>query len=334
MLLGISIIVAAFSYLLYRHPPTRWSLHAVSAAAKRLRGDAVGGTTTDDQIPPSGAKRPNNEATILAQERPSLQREASETQSPNATPKTRPAVVGAGGVAVPSISLATGEDSDDESEDDDGERPPPSFPALNSAQRASSSRSTLTSSSASRLAAQRSPATSQLMPPPPRLTPASLRAPSNGLIPDRGQHRASTGLLQPQLAPVKTPNPRNKVTLQPGHSSLDWANLLKSGQNLSGVSSLIRVTPSMLKYNNGRKGRPAWSAWQGKVYNMTPFLPYHPGGEGELIRAAGKNGEKLFMEVHPWVSWENMLGECLVGIMVGENDPVAGGRGDQLDQLD
>jgi len=24
------------------------------------------------------------------------------------------------------------------------------------------------------------------------------------------------------------------------------------------------------------------------------------------------------MEVHPWVNWDNMLGECLVGIMVSE----------------
>jgi cytochrome b involved in lipid metabolism len=74
----------------------------------------------------------------------------------------------------------------------------------------------------------------------------------------------------------------------------------------------------MLKYNNGRKGKPAWSSYQGKVYNITPYLPFHPGGEGELRRAAGKDGGKLFMEVHPWVNWENMLGECLVGIVVSE----------------
>lgn len=119
-------------------------------------------------------------------------------------------------------------------------------------------------------------------------------------------------------ATVKTPNSRGKVLLSPGHSPLDWANLQRSGTNLAGVPSLLRVTPAMLKENNGRKGKPAWSSYEGKVYNITPYLPFHPGGEGELRRAAGKDGRKLFMEVHPWVNWDNMLGECLVGIMVTE----------------
>ena len=40
------------------------------------------------------------------------------------------------------------------------------------------------------------------------------------------------------------------------------------------------------------------------------------------MRGAGKPGlaEKLFMEIHPWVNWEGMLGECMVGILVGENE--------------
>jgi cytochrome b involved in lipid metabolism len=108
------------------------------------------------------------------------------------------------------------------------------------------------------------------------------------------------------------------VLLSPGHSPLDWAHVQKSGKNLAGVDSLVRVTPSMLKEKNGRKGKPAWSSYQGKVYNISPYLPFHPGGEGELKRAAGKDGTKLFMEVHPWVNWENMMGECMVGIMVSE----------------
>lgn len=69
---------------------------------------------------------------------------------------------------------------------------------------------------------------------------------------------------------------------------------------------------------NGRKGKPAWSSFQGKVYNIGPYLPFHPGGEGELKRAAGRVGDQLFMEVHPWVNWEGMMGECLVGFLVDE----------------
>jgi len=107
-----------------------------------------------------------------------------------------------------------------------------------------------------------------------------------------------------------------------------------SGKNLSGVDKLIRVTPSMLKYNSGRKGRPCWSSYGGKVFNIGAYLEYHPGGEGELRRASGKDGEKLFMEVHPWVNWENMLGECLVGIMVSEDDARAKEQISPLDEMD
>lgn len=99
---------------------------------------------------------------------------------------------------------------------------------------------------------------------------------------------------------------------------MDWAALTRKG-NLSGVGTFQRVTPSQLKSMTGRKGKPAWSSWQGKVYNITPYIPFHPGGEAEIMKAAGRDGTKLFMEVHPWVNWENMLGTCLVGVMVPES---------------
>ena len=54
----------------------------------------------------------------------------------------------------------------------------------------------------------------------------------------------------------------------------------------------MRITPSMLKEHN--KKDDAWSAFNGKVYNITPYLPYHPGGKKELMRVAGRDGTKLF----------------------------------------
>lgn len=170
-----------------------------------------------------------------------------------------------------------------------------------------------------------------LMPPPAR--PAklqkpttssaepSLRVPSTGPLPNRGppaksQQRVNGGLAASGVVPV--PNPRGKVVLSPGHSPLDWAALTRSDKCLSGVSTFQRVTPSQLRKMTGRKGKPAWSSFSGKVYNITPYLPFHPGGEAELMKAAGRDGTKLFMDVHPWVNWDNMLGSCLVGVMVPE----------------
>lgn len=102
--------------------------------------------------------------------------------------------------------------------------------------------------------------------------------------------------------------------------------------------NLIHVSPSALRDHNGRKGKDAWGVWQGKVYNLTPYMKFHPGGVDQLMRGAGKEqeGEKLFNEVHPWVSWENMLRECLVGILVSENE-ASGKQEDNdggLDEMD
>ncbi|EON62545.1 hypothetical protein W97_01769 [Coniosporium apollinis CBS 100218] len=256
-----------------------------------------------------------------------------DTPSPQTTPKAS----AINGAPIPSFSLSSSDLADE-----DNDVVAPSFPATNSAQRASVA-PTLSPRNPSIQKPLLQPAAAQLMPPPPRLAPnprvgqgtaASLRVPTTGPLPNRGPPSSSNGstLGVPSSGVVKPTNGREraKVNLGPGYSPLDWATLLKSGKNLSGVTGFQRVTPSQLKAMNGRKGRPAWSSYQGKVYNISPYLPYHPGGEGELRRAAGKDGAKLFMEVHPWVNWENMMGECLVGILVSEES----GGGASLEDMD
>lgn len=96
----------------------------------------------------------------------------------------------------------------------------------------------------------------------------------------------------------------------------------------------MRVTPSILKQHNKRDD--AWSSFNGKVYNITPYIEFHPGGEKELLRVAGRDGTKLFGKcrrlvlhhelladfivaaTHAWVNVDFMLDACLVGFMVSE----------------
>jgi cytochrome b involved in lipid metabolism len=42
--------------------------------------------------------------------------------------------------------------------------------------------------------------------------------------------------------------------------------------------------------------KDAWTVLNGRVYNMTPYLPFHPGGVDEMMRVAGRDGTKLFSE--------------------------------------
>ncbi|XPS71112.1 Cytochrome-b5 reductase [Ascochyta lentis] len=365
MLVAVSLLAISLSILIYHHPPSTWP--AYFAPAQDPQPPSVPKRSHEDEDGDTPAKRQREESQGQTDDDIALGQ-----RSPATTPKA--ATSSADAPAIPSFTLEEHHSSSD-SEDEDN-LPPPSFPALNSAQRASKpapptfsmqpppnpsiqprivngmgppSRPT---SSPSLMAPPPQVAASNLGPLPTQPTPSQgLRAPAAGLVPPRGPvpnrgpipnrgPPTSNGSLalppsgNPSL--IKTPNARNKVQLTPGHSPLDWANLQRSSSNLSGVSSLVRVTPSMLKFQNGRKGKDgkikdAWSAYQGKVYNISPYLPYHPGGEGELRRAAGKDGTKLFMEVHPWVNWENMLGECMVGILVSEEQAPSKSTLDDMD---
>lgn len=337
MLVAVSLLAISLSILIYHHPPSTWKtlLSPVGNAASSAGSEKALQNGSPEKRAP--AKQQQSEPQIQVKHK--IEDTSTLDPSPQTTPKAIPSAT-QNGVPVPTFSLADRETSDEEEDD----LPPPSFPALNSAQRASAKPQPMAlPPQPSLMAPPPKPPTMappSLMP-PPQIVPSNLRAlptpsnslrvPTTGPLPNRGPtpNRATNSSSSLGLPPASGPTPkpqnaRNKVLLKPGHSPLDWANLQRSGKNLSGVPSLLRVPPSLLKTQNGRKGKPAWSSYQGKVYNITPYLPFHPGGEGELRRAAGKDGGKLFMEVHPWVNWENMLGECLVGIMVSEEQAVGG----------
>ncbi|XP_071597526.1 cytochrome b5 reductase 4 isoform X4 [Heliangelus exortis] len=117
---------------------------------------------------------------------------------------------------------------------------------------------------------------------------------------------------------------RGKVPLKPGRSLMDWIRLTKSGKDLTGLKGrLMEVTEDELAKHN--KKEDCWICIRGFVYNVTPYMEYHPGGEDELMKAAGTDGTDLFDQVHRWVNYESMLKECLVGRMSAK--PIAAPKG-------
>ncbi|KAJ7030351.1 cytochrome b5 [Mycena alexandri] len=205
---------------------------------------------------------------------------------------------------IPTVLKISPPGSDDEGEDTEIEQDDsvPAFPALNSAQRAATSK------------IPRILSDSALMPPPP-VPSLARRTPG---VPPKSP-KSSSSLLAPASTTQRPPKPskkRDKVALAPGHSPLDWAALKSSGTDLRGVDTLMRIPPSVLKQH--RSKADAWSAFNGKVYNITAYFPFHPGGERELMRVAGRDGTDLFTSTHAWVNADFMLDSCLVGFLIPE----------------
>lgn len=52
-----------------------------------------------------------------------------------------------------------------------------------------------------------------------------------------------------------------------------------------------------------------------QVYNLTPYLKFHPGGVDVLRKVFGKDGTKMFNKFHPWVNADALLQNCRIGIL-------------------
>jgi cytochrome b involved in lipid metabolism len=329
---GIGILIVSISLLAYKVPIHTWWQHLGVRQPTKPTIPQIKGITPQKKEQEDGKRLVDRPPSLPVIEEASGESNAS---TPRARPETDLDHV------IPSFSLEDTQQLENEKKERDNSR------EIN---RRSSTRDPISEPLPSPSRTKKSgptpspqrPSSNNLMPPPavkasalrplPKLN-GSLNPPPSAASTLRGPPRGTQNLSSSNLAPTTSTQPPSarpskKVVLDPGHSPLDWANLTKNPQNssfLRGASVppyLIKVTPSQLRYQNGRKGRDAWGTYQGKVYNLTPYLKFHPGGVGELMRGAGKVGdaERLFLEIHPWVNWDGLLGECLVGILVSEGD--------------
>ncbi|KAI1131862.1 hypothetical protein F5Y10DRAFT_36358 [Nemania abortiva] len=168
-------------------------------------------------------------------------------------------------------------------------------------------------------------------------TPSTRPSPLPNRQAQYDRQPGTSTLAPPPTHSSKPSKPSRKVTLEPGHSPLDWARLANHptadlrGLGPGAGTAYLRVTPSMLRRQTGRRGKDAWTALGGRVYNISPYLPFHPGGEPELLRAAGRDGTRLFGEIHPWVNYETMLSSCLIGLLVDESEAQSNGDMEAMD---
>jgi cytochrome b involved in lipid metabolism len=74
----------------------------------------------------------------------------------------------------------------------------------------------------------------------------------------------------------------------------------------------------MAEVQTHNKVYDAWIILSNKVYNITPYLPYHPGGESIMQSVLGKDATILFHKYHTWVNIDNLIGPLYLGTLIKE----------------
>ncbi|XP_042383018.1 cytochrome b5 domain-containing protein RLF-like [Zingiber officinale] len=121
---------------------------------------------------------------------------------------------------------------------------------------------------------------------------------------------------QEQKPVVKKPVARAKVPFEKGYSQMDWLKITRTHPDLAGLkgrSNCRLITLDEVKQH--KTGGSIWTVLKGRVYNISPYMKFHPGGEDMIMKAAGKDCTALFNKYHAWVNAEFLLEKCLVGIL-------------------
>lgn len=64
----------------------------------------------------------------------------------------------------------------------------------------------------------------------------------------------------------------------------------------------------------------AWIALKGRVYDVTRYVQYHPGGARVLLKAAGTDATQVFAKFHPWVDAHYILAASQLGTLVAQGE--------------
>ncbi|GFR47511.1 hypothetical protein Agub_g9143 [Astrephomene gubernaculifera] len=151
---------------------------------------------------------------------------------------------------------------------------------------------------------------------PPSEPPKKMPLTAFSTVTDRSGPQSSTPAAP---VPLYEKPARSKVPLEKGYTQVDWLRLAKSGADLTGRDGQpLRRDISLAEVRQHASAEDAWMVLRGKVYNIGPYLRFHPGGAAVLMKAAGKDGTALFQKYHPWVNADALLEKCLVGLLAQE----------------
>jgi len=109
---------------------------------------------------------------------------------------------------------------------------------------------------------------------------------------------------------------RAKVPLEKGYSQMVWLRLLQTEPDLAGLKGASpKRLITMEEVKQHKTDEDAWTVLRGRVYNISPYIRFHPGGRDMLMKGAGRDCTSLFNKYHAWVNAEFLLEKCIVGVL-------------------
>lgn len=138
------------------------------------------------------------------------------------------------------------------------------------------------------------------------------------------------------IPPKKNPRHRPADRPRAGFGLRDWLTLLRHAKDLpQRRGAPVRRGIPLAEVRAHDKPHDGWMALRGRVYNITPYLAYHPGGSDIVERCMGRDATKLFDRYHSWVNVDGLIGPLLLGYLmvepmegVGEIDESGGSSSD------
>lgn len=113
---------------------------------------------------------------------------------------------------------------------------------------------------------------------------------------------------------------RKKSALRKGFALHDWKRLLQVSTDLAQRKGqpIRQITMKEIRLHD--KIHDGWISLFGKVYNIGPYLHYHPGGVEIFEGCLGGDASSLFEEYHRWVNIDNLIGPLLLGYLESDDE--------------
>jgi cytochrome b involved in lipid metabolism len=154
------------------------------------------------------------------------------------------------------------------------------------------------------------------MPPPPRYSARVTNQPS-----------APSTSSSSSVTAESTTKPANKPRVPkagPRFGLHDWKRLLAASKDLAqlkGQPPRRDISPQEIRQHN--KNHDGWIILRGRVYNIGPYLPYHPGGIETFKNILGKDATTMFDKYHRWVNIDGLIGPLMIGTVATGPSPMS-----------